>query len=208
MGDSQSDLPPSTYPRLIILKRADNLDVMKASTSFRKLLRNELEQRRDLLTKRVEGPLTRDKLDNIINSQFVKLEVVGLPSAEAPQLAWKKTRDYIIHTSNEAYAARIQEMVTFLVNYFKAFFHLACEHFCQNIVTRFSFIRASRLQNPVSPDISKNIAILMRHVDRFQINQFVVPTIASALALDSFPPEMHRRAFSFIFRLLVMLYSF
>jgi hypothetical protein len=38
MGDSQSDLPPSTYPRLIILKRADNLDVMRASTSFESYL--------------------------------------------------------------------------------------------------------------------------------------------------------------------------
>jgi hypothetical protein len=52
-------------------------------------------------------------------------------------------------------------------------------------------MEASRLANPVPQGFSYHIANFLANVQPSLIKHFAVPYIASALVLDSHPPEMH-----------------
>ena len=58
----------------------------------------------------------------------------------------------------------------------------------------FNFILASRLPNPVPSNMATHLSEFMSHVDSVRLHTFAVPIIASALALDAFPPDMHSKA--------------
>jgi hypothetical protein len=83
--------------------------------------------------------------------------------------------------------------VAFSARHFEAFLHLAFDQFSIDLETPFSFIRASRVANPVPEDFSKHIANFLMHSSPKTLMTFNALVVALALTLDSFPPEMHSK---------------
>jgi hypothetical protein len=143
--------------------------------------------------------LTDERFIVLLTQQFGGLRVLALPSAKyQSQLqrlddSWESLRTRILQGSEHIQDRRRKAQVAFSANHFKAFFHLACEHFARDIVTPFSFVKASRLANPVPQDLPFHIANFLRDVKPPQIEPFAIPFVASAITLDSYPPEMHSK---------------
>lgn len=80
----------------------------------------------------------------------------------------------------------------FVGKHFNAFFDYAYDHFIPNSQKPFNFIEASRLSNPVSPDLKRHLLHFVKQSGTAEeINDFVLPVVVSCILLDSFPPEMH-----------------
>jgi hypothetical protein len=54
-------------------------------------------------------------------------------------------------------------------------------------------MEASQFVNPVPRDFSYHIASFLEGIKPHPVKPFTTPLISSALTLDSFPPEMHRK---------------
>lgn len=189
-----SDLPLTTNPRILILTRCDDLfdfDEQTATTRFVVNLRREAEKKNGIMTEEKNTKLRNAQLDNVLNQQFGGVRVVGLPNPESTTRAWRALRIRILKDSNELQSRRRDAQVAFSACHFKAFFHMASDHFCTDIVSPFSFIRASRIQNPVSAELSFHMARFLKQVNPAQIINFAVPMIASALMFDSYLSQMH-----------------
>ena len=197
-----SDLPVSTYPRILVLKAADRdpFDEERATFEFMKELAEQTEFRTGSLAQ--NGRLADGRFDALLRQQFGGLRVLALPDAmptaeDQSQLArpdgfWA-LRTRILQGSQRIQDRRRKAQVAFSATHFKAFFHLACEHFAKDIVTPFSFVKASRQANPVPLDFSSHIANFLADVKPPLIEPFAIPFIASAMTLDSCPPEMHSK---------------
>lgn len=192
-----SDLPFSTRPRVLILTRCSDpttFDEQSATKRFMMDLGRESERKNGMIAGQDNGKLKKAQLDEILSQQFGGMRVVGYPDldpGDSGARAWRSLRTRILKDSNELQDRRRDSLVAFSARHFKAFFHLACDHFCTDIVSPFGFIRASRLQNPVPQDLSLHMARFIKQVKPSQLLNFAVPMIASALMFDSYVSEMH-----------------
>jgi hypothetical protein len=205
LSNRSSDLPVSTYPRVLILKTPDRapFNEERATIDFMRELAEEAEARNGSLAQRSNGRLTDERFDTLLKQQFGGLRVLALPNviptaedqSQLPGLdgLWESLRMRILQGSQRIQDRRRKAQVAFNANHFKAFFHLACEHFARDIVTPFSFLEASRLANPVPQDFSSHIANFLTGVKPPLMEPFAIPFIASAMTLDSCPPEMHSK---------------
>jgi hypothetical protein len=184
-----SDLPMSTLPKILIFK---NIGTEVNARSFDK---DATKKFLSLLSKEVAeiqgGSLVRNELDALLANQFNGVEVLGLPVLTSSQRAWTPFRERLLRESSAMQELRNNHQVAFSIRHFKAFFHLAIDHFCTKSDSQFSFIEASRASNPLSKDYSIHLTHFLRNVERKQILNFAVPVIASALVFDSYPPGMH-----------------
>lgn len=201
LSNRSSDLPVSTYPRVLILKANGRVrfNEEKATIGFMKELAKATRARNGSLAQISNGRLSDERFNALLTQQFGGLRVLALPSAEyqsqiqRPDDEWESLRTRILQGSQHIQDRRRKAQVAFSANHFKAFFHLACEHFARDIVTPFSFVKASRLANPVPQDLPFHIANFLRDVKPPQIEPFAIPFIASAITLNSYPPEMHSK---------------
>lgn len=188
-----SDLPPSTYPRVLVLTSQDSrvyFDEDKATKSFMLDIGREVEKKYGILAGG-GGKLRKGELEQLLRVQFGGLRVVAIPALESAHRQWKELRNRILGESNELQLRRKEVLVAFSAHHFKSFFNLACDHFSSDIVSPFSFVRASRVHNPVPAEFSSHLAMFLKSVKPTQFLNFAVRVIASALVFDSYPAGSH-----------------
>ncbi|KAH0545344.1 hypothetical protein FGG08_000643 [Glutinoglossum americanum] len=201
LSNQSSDLPTPAYPRVLILKRSNDpnaaFDEKLATICFMQELRQETDLRNGSFRQRVNGQLTDSEFDSLLGQQFSDMRVLALPlhpgllqeKSVRSQLGRLQAR--LLQESQDIQGHRRTAKVAFSANHFKAFVHSACDHFTTDILTPFSFVEASRVPNPVPRDLSSHLTIFLKHTPRKTLMSFTVPVIASALSLDSYPPDMH-----------------
>ena len=198
LSNRSSDLPVSTYPRVLVLKANDRApNEERATLNFMKELAEEAKARNGSLAQRASGSLANDRFYALLRQQFGGLRVLALPGTKEPLQKqgnlWESLWTRILQGSQRIQNRRRKAQVAFSSTHFKAFFHLACAHFAGDIVAPFSFVKASRLANPVPQDFSSHITNFLAEVKPPLIESFAIPFIASAMAIDSCPPEMHSK---------------
>lgn len=58
----------------------------------------------------------------------------------------------------------------------------------------FDFVKATRVHNPVSKEISNHLTNFLKHISTFyQLKSFAIPILASSLIVDHYAPNMHRK---------------
>lgn len=150
------------------------------------------------MTDKSRGRLRKAELDRYLGTQFGSMRVVPLPNIASSTRSWKSLRCRILQDSSEIQERRIGAQVAFSATHFKAFFHSARKHFCTDIVSPFSFVRASRDPNPISTEYCSHLKRFLNQVPAAQVLNFAVPVIASAFVFDSYPSGMHCMASSLL----------
>ncbi|KAH8787540.1 acyl transferase/acyl hydrolase/lysophospholipase, partial [Hyaloscypha sp. PMI_1271] len=176
LSNRPSDLPPITNPQVLILTRCRDVatyNEQKATKQF------------------IKGRLKKVELDRYLGAQFGSMRVVPLPEITSSTRSWKSLRSRILQDSADLQLRRTEAQVAFSASHFAAFFRLACEHFCADIVSPFSFVSSSRDPNPISTEYISHLNRFLNQVPMAQLLSFAVPVIASAFVFDSYPPGMH-----------------
>ncbi|TVY85512.1 Calcium-independent phospholipase A2-gamma [Lachnellula suecica] len=164
-----STLPLSTRPKLLIVIEGDQARESEALDIFSERLAQET-------------PLT-------LSEQFSGIHILGLlPRKDVSDAArHRKLKEHLLTLSDEVRRARIDTRSLLSATHFAAFFNEAFDHLAAIPVEPFSFINASRVENPVLPDLENH---LINFLDKIEIPDtvldFAIPTIASSIILDNY----------------------
>jgi hypothetical protein len=75
-------------------------------------------------------------------------------------------------------------------------FETALQHTSKSIIDEFSFIRAARQHNKIDNQFVYHLGTFLRLCTESQVSrEFILRYMASAILMDSLPPEMHRKSF-------------
>ncbi|KAH8587835.1 hypothetical protein B0O99DRAFT_583936 [Bisporella sp. PMI_857] len=177
---SNQSLPPVCYPRLLII--VEDTTTTKSDKCWESRWKTNLSR---VLRKKTPTPLNQAFSHVGIHRLFANDQI-------HEEFHYLPLKDRLLNESDAIRATRIEQRMHFVGKHFNAFFNYAYNHFIQNTGEHFNFIKASRLSNPVSPDLKRHF---LNFVKNFQaakdINEFVLPVVASCIILDSFPPGMH-----------------
>ncbi|EUC27395.1 hypothetical protein COCCADRAFT_111821 [Bipolaris zeicola 26-R-13] len=166
-------LPTETYPSLVI--------VTENSTRARE------EVIRGWFLDILGADTSKSLSDRFSSLEVVVLSQVGSMSNGARH---HRLRDCLRRVSDRVRKHRTNTRTLFSVRHFHAFFRLACQHLARGDSEPFDFMTAARLRNPVSPDLKQHLSSFMQLVrSPRELIDFVAPTIASSLFLDSYPPD-------------------
>jgi hypothetical protein len=180
---SNQSLPPVCYPRLLII--VEDTTTTKSDKCWESRWKTNLSR---VLRKKTPTPLNQAFSHVGIHRLFANDQI-------HEEFHYLPLKDRLLNESDAIRATRIEQRMHFVGKHFNAFFNYAYNHFIQNTGEHFNFIKASRLSNPVSPDLKRHF---LNFVKNFQaakdINEFVLPVVASCIILDSFPPGMHGRS--------------
>jgi hypothetical protein len=124
---------------------------------------------------------------------FASLTVINLagrpPSSAAQHGALK---DALADETGASRLARADSSTLFSFAHTASFFQKALTRFAKRPESLFSFIRASRDDNEVNPELQHHICRFMSLCLEHKVPDSIpLPFIASALLLDSYPPDMH-----------------
>jgi hypothetical protein len=194
-------LPHSIYPRILVLQEwtdpAATFDEKLATNAFKREIREETDLRNDSFVQRGHKKLTDLEVKLRLKQLFSYIGILPLPthssSAKRSQRQLHKLRSRILQESQEVQILRGMEKLAFSAVHFLSLFHSACCHFATDCIKPFSFIKASRQSNPVPKGFDSHIGRFLKLVPREHRLKFAVPVIASAMALDSYPPGAHSR---------------
>ncbi|KAL6151989.1 hypothetical protein ACJBU6_08881 [Exserohilum turcicum] len=101
-----------------------------------------------------------------------------------------RLRDCLMQVSDRVRKHRTTTRTLFSARHFHAFFRLACQHLARGNGEPFDFMTAARLHNPIAPDLKEHLSnFLQLAKSPRELIEFVVPTIASSLFLNSYPPD-------------------
>jgi hypothetical protein len=158
-----SDLPMPTYPRVIIFKRWKNMestfDEKLATIGFEHEMRREIEAKRS----RNHSRLEELEYESLLAQQVGSVRVLAIPlqpdlQEQSVLLQMKRLKARLLEESQDVQNQRRAARMAFSLTHVEAFLHTACDHFVQNIFEPFSFIRSSRIANPVPQDIAWHIS--------------------------------------------------
>jgi hypothetical protein len=170
---SASSLPVSIRPRIIVVTRMDGEGFDTEILHFRSQLFSIpkfLETSSSLNVVNIMGKLRPSSA-----SQFSALREVLAQEAQASRLA------------------RASSSALFSSTHLASFFEKALIRFYKRPEAPFNFIQASRDGNSVSRELRDHIDMLMSLCLENRLPESVPLTvIASAILLDSYPPDMHR----------------
>lgn len=191
------ELPPSTYPRILVLQRwqdvAATFDEKLATIALMQEVNDEFNSRKMRLG-------NKDRLDlsafgRFVKEQFGDIRMLPLPKSSGEIISFhpylNKIQRRLLHESADVQALRKTAKVSFSTHHFAAFFNLALKHFVTTNTEAFSFVEASRTFNPLPKHLAKNLSNFLEIVAPEYHITFAVPVIASALCLDSLTPGMH-----------------
>ena len=172
-----STLPKSTYPRVVIA--TENISPgaeSEAKKAFLWLLREET---------------TKDLSELISAIDIVALFPNGTMSVDARH---RRLKERLMDSSDQVRKSREDARTLFSATHFAAFLKYACGHFSETVDEPIDLIRASRIHNPVAPDLAEHLSNFLKHVKSTnELTEFAVPMTASSLFLDSYPPEAHSK---------------
>ncbi|KAH8595140.1 hypothetical protein B0O99DRAFT_623302, partial [Bisporella sp. PMI_857] len=201
MSNRVSKQPISVNSKILIVVEWDEIstfDEKLATIAFMQQLRQETDKRSSSLMQKSKDPLSDNDFNELLRGQFGDIRVVpllrigeGNVGIRSKQVDRLRTR--ILQESQDVQNLRISARMAFSTQHLKSLFHSACIHFAKDIVTPFEFIKAARIENPIPGDFHLHLATLMKLSKPPFLMVFVAPVIASALALDAYPPNMHSR---------------
>ena len=120
---------------------------------------------------------------------FSALEVVTVPYKEH---CYRRLEEYLIPVLSQDRRHKVEARTLFSRSHLAVFFKYAGNHFGRTIREPFDCVEASRLLNPVAPDLDIHLANFLKHIKSpKELTVFAVPTIASSLLLDHYPPGIH-----------------
>jgi hypothetical protein len=197
------ELPKSTYPLVVILRSWDDpissFDEQLAAIGFKEDLRQEMDTLQNKFG-RNDHKLTDAEFNSMIEKQFNDIRVLALPTLQSDahyekgiELKFKSIQMRLLRESRDMQHRRRTAMVAFSAVHFHAFLSSALDHFSKDI-SPFNFVEASRLPNPVPQRFGAHVIRFLKHNSRKSQLALAVPVIASALCLDSYPPEMHGKS--------------
>jgi hypothetical protein len=174
-----SRIPRTTRPRVVIVTEEISPGAERekeARKAFLWLLREET---------------TRDPFEQISDIHVVTL----LPGCRvSPEAQYRRLKECLLNRSDEVRRNREDTRTLFSARHFAALFQYACDHFSQGSEEPFSFIKASRKQNPIAEDLAKHISNFLKHIKLAkELMEFAAPVIASSFLLDNYPPESHSK---------------
>lgn len=172
-----SSLPKETRPKLLIVTERINAqgDDESDLNLFKRMLRKET---------------TIDILE-----YFSDIHVFSL-AAHKRNLSNKSRHrelfEHLLNFSDQVREARINTQTLFSARHFASFFHYAIDNIVAASETPFNFISASRIESPISSSFQDHLLHFLQSIHTPQLLlQFAIPTIASSLVVDSYPPDMH-----------------
>ncbi|KAE9373848.1 hypothetical protein N431DRAFT_456575 [Stipitochalara longipes BDJ] len=207
-----SNVAVTTSPRVIVLREWNDLengmfDEELATRSFMQEIRIQSELRNRNQQERLADNLSQEDLDALLHLQFGDVRVLAYTShpvyASLMTLkdiqfhlrrldkSWLSLRNRLLQDSRDIQERRRQQQVAFSATHIHALFNSACDHIERDIITPFNFIRGSRSANPVPSRLAVYLSTFLKQTPQKLHMAFNVPIIASALTLDSFPPNMH-----------------
>jgi hypothetical protein len=173
-----STLPRATRPKILIVTERTNAkkDDESDLNVFKRMLRKET---------------TMDVFE-----QFSDIRILSL-AAHNKNLSNKARHrelfECLLNFSDQVREARINTQTLFSARHFAAFFHYALDHMVTASERPFSFVHASRIENPISSSLQDHLLLFLQNIRTpQQLLQFAIPIIASSLVLDGYPPDMHR----------------
>jgi hypothetical protein len=132
---------------------------------------------------------TKDPDQYISAIDVVALFPNGAVSAEA---RYRRVKERLMERSDQVRKQREDSRLLFSATHFSAFLKSASAHFADSPITPFDLIKASRVDNPVAPDMVEHFSNFWKHITSSnQLMEFAAPMLASSLLLDSYPPDAH-----------------
>ncbi|KAI9855646.1 MAG: hypothetical protein M1813_009692 [Trichoglossum hirsutum] len=172
-----STLPESTHPIVVIVDEKippGAKSEEEARKAFLWLLRKET---------------TIDLFKQISAINIVALFPDGKISTEA---RYRCLKERLMKGSNQVRKNREDTRTLFSATHFTAFFKYACDHFSETFKEPFDFIKASRIQNPISSNLEEHLSNFLKHIKSpKELTEFAVSMIASSFILDNYPPGTH-----------------
>jgi hypothetical protein len=166
-------LPTETYPSLVIVTEGNTRAGEKAV--------------KDWFLQNLAADTPRSLFDRFSGLDVVTLSQVGTMSNGARH---RRLKDRLMRVSDRIRKHRTDSRTLFSARHFHAFFRLACQHLTGGNSEPFDFVTAARLHNPVSSDLRQHLSNFLQLVKSpHELIDFAVPTIASSLFLDSYPPD-------------------
>ncbi|TGO90888.1 hypothetical protein BPOR_0047g00110 [Botrytis porri] len=179
-----STLPTATHAHIVIVVESPALE-FRILEEFFELLHNETGK------------------DPYVH--FGKIRIfTSLPqSSVLPEARHRRLKEFLMNISDEVRLARIKCNMLFSGQHFLAFLNQAGARFGSGCSVPFDFIRESRINNPVAPDLKDHLVNFLSLIkDHKQLQELAAPLIASSILLDHYPPDMHLFDPSEVFRIL------
>ncbi|KAF7894677.1 uncharacterized protein EAF01_010127 [Botrytis porri] len=179
-----STLPTATHAHIVIVVESPALE-FRILEEFFELLHNETGK------------------DPYVH--FGKIRIfTSLPqSSVLPEARHRRLKEFLMNISDEVRLARIKCNMLFSGQHFLAFLNQAGARFGSGCSVPFDFIRESRINNPVAPELKDHLVNFLSLIkDHKQLQELAAPLIASSILLDHYPPDMHLFDPSEVFRIL------
>jgi hypothetical protein len=127
-------------------------------------------------------------------TQFSTIDIVALFPKDtiSADARYMRVKDRLIERAYLTRKNRKDDRLSFSATQFLALFEAASKNFAESLNQPFDFIQASRVHNPVAPDLDEHLVNFLEHIDSVdQLKDFAAPMIASSILLDSYPPDAH-----------------
>jgi len=171
---SASSLPCAVRPRIIVVTRISG-NMFEAEVSH---FRSQL--------------FSTPKFSEVFSSLNVINMLVKLRSTS--QTEFSTLKEVLCQELQTSRFTRMSSSAMFSSTHLEAFFGKAIRRFVRRPEALFDFVRASRDENPVNVELPNHInTFIGRSHDYNFPDSISLPFIASAILLDSFPPNMHRK---------------
>lgn len=170
---SASSLPGSVRPRLLIVTSISGSGFNSEALRFR----------------------LRVLADPKFSASFSSLHVVNvLGSIRSPREQFSGLGMILRDETSTARAERVNTHTLFSMVHVTAFFDMALRNFATSPQHAFDFIGSTRESNPIPANFQQHLTSFMGLSSEHQLPQNIIwDFIASAIILDSFPRDMHRK---------------
>jgi len=178
-----STLPSGTRPRIVIVTGK----VPQGAAS-------EAEARKAFLW------LLREETSEHLSERFSNVEVIALLPNDSlsADARYRLLKERLKSASEEVRRRRAEVRSLFSMTHLVAFFRYPCEHFVDNAEEPFDFIQASRIHNPVGPDLRQHLSNFLRHCESAdELVEFAAPVIASSFLRDNYLSANHCKCAEF-----------
>jgi hypothetical protein len=126
--------------------------------------------------------------------QLSAIDVVAirLRGATWTDAVCRRVKGRLMKQSDQVRRRRAASRALYSATHMAAFLKGAGAHLARSLDAPFDFIHASRLQNPVAPDLAEHLSNFLGCIDSSdQLTEFAAPMIASTMLLDNYPPGAH-----------------
>jgi hypothetical protein len=126
--------------------------------------------------------------------QLSAIDVVAirLRGATWTDAGCRRVKGRLMKQSDQVRRRRAASRALYSATHMVAFLKGAGAHLARSLDAPFDFIHASRLHNPVAPDLAEHLSNFLGRIDSSdQLTEFAAPMIASTLLLDNYPPGAH-----------------